>query len=84
MGCDSWKAKLDTYLDGELPAEEMRPFAEHVRGCPTCAADALARVQMKRSVQAAGKRRALSAETAGHANWPGRRRIVHANAIDVD
>ena len=45
MGCDSWKAKLDTYLDGELPAEEMRPFAEHVRGCPTCAADALARAE---------------------------------------
>jgi anti-sigma factor RsiW len=62
MGCDSWKAKLDTYLDGELPAEEMRPFAEHVRGCPTCAADALARVQMKRSVQAAGKRFTPSAE----------------------
>ena len=46
MGCDSWKAKLDTYLDGELPAEEMRAFAEHVRGCPTCAPDALARVQI--------------------------------------
>ena len=26
MVCDSWKATLDTYLDGELPSEEMRAF----------------------------------------------------------
>ncbi len=56
MACDSWKAKLDLYLDGELPAEEMRAFDAHVRGCPSCAADALALVRMKREVQAAGKR----------------------------
>ena len=34
----------------------------HLRGCSTCAADALGRVQMKRSVQMAGKRYAGSAE----------------------
>ena len=51
MVCESWKEKLDTYLDGELPAEEMRAFDAHVRGCPSCAADALARVQMKRAIQ---------------------------------
>ena len=51
-----WKAKLDTYLDGELPSEEMRAFGSHVQSCPACAADALARVQLKRSIQAAGKR----------------------------
>jgi anti-sigma factor RsiW len=62
MVCDSWKAKLDTYLDGELPEEEMRAFDAHVRGCPSCAADALARVQMKRAIQVAGKRFAPSAE----------------------
>jgi len=56
MVCESWKAKLDTYLDGELPEQEMRTFDAHVRGCTSCSADALARVQMKRSVQAAGKR----------------------------
>ncbi len=32
--------------------EEMRAFDAHVRGCPSCAADALARVQMKRAIQA--------------------------------
>lgn len=62
MACDSWKAKLDIYLDGELPAGEMHAFDAHVRSCPSCAADALARVQMKRAVQVAGKRFTPSAE----------------------
>jgi anti-sigma factor RsiW len=56
MVCESWNAKLDTYLDGELPEQEMRSFDAHVRGCPSCSADALARVQMKRAIQVAGKR----------------------------
>jgi anti-sigma factor RsiW len=60
--CESWKAKLDAYLDGELPSEEMRAFDAHARTCASCAADALARVQMKRSILAAGKRFAPSAE----------------------
>jgi anti-sigma factor RsiW len=62
MVCESWKAQLDTYLDGELPDEEMRSFDAHVRGCPSCAADALGRVQTKRAVQVAGKRFSPSAE----------------------
>src|SRR5271166_7127545 len=62
MVCESWKAKLDTYLDGELPAEEMRAFDAHVRGCPSCSADALTHVQMKRAIQVAGKRFTPSAE----------------------
>jgi anti-sigma factor RsiW len=62
MACEPWKAKLDTYLDGELPEEEMRSFDAHVRTCPSCSADALARVQMKRTIQAAGKRFTPSAE----------------------
>ena len=36
MVCESWKAKVDTYLDGELPDEEMRTFDAHVRSCPSC------------------------------------------------
>jgi anti-sigma factor RsiW len=60
--CESWKAKLETYLDGELPSEEMRAFDAHVRSCPSCAADALTRVQMKRSIQTAGRRFNSSAE----------------------
>jgi anti-sigma factor RsiW len=56
MVCESWKAKLDTYLDGELPEQEMGTFDAHVRGCLSCSADALTRVQIKRAIQVAGKR----------------------------
>jgi anti-sigma factor RsiW len=62
MVCESWKAKLDTYHDGELSAEEMHTFDAHVRGCLACSADALARVRMKRAIQVAGKRFTPSAE----------------------
>jgi len=62
MACESWKAKLDTYVDGELPEQEMRAFDAHVHSCPTCSPDALARVQMKRTIQVAGKRFTPSAE----------------------
>src|ERR1700745_1107620 len=56
MVCELWKTRLDTYLDGELPSEEMLALDSHVPSCSTCGADALARVQMKRSIQAVGKR----------------------------
>jgi anti-sigma factor RsiW len=69
MACVVWKVKLDPYLDGELEAEEARAFDAHVRDCPSCAADALARVQMKRAIHAAGKRFAPTAEF--------RRRVQH-------
>jgi anti-sigma factor RsiW len=62
MVCEAWTAKLDTYLDGELPEQEMRAFDAHVRSCPSCSADALARVQMKRTIQTCGKRFTPSAE----------------------
>jgi len=62
MVCESWKAKLDTCLDGEFPEEEMRSFDAHVRDCPSCSAEALTRVQMKRAIQGAGRRYTPSAE----------------------
>jgi anti-sigma factor RsiW len=62
MVCESWTAKLGTYLDGELAEEEMRTFDAHVHSCPSCSSDALTRVQMKRTVQVAGKRFTPSAE----------------------
>jgi anti-sigma factor RsiW len=72
MVCELWKAKLDTYLDGELPEQEMRTFDAHVRSCPSCSADALTRVQMKRTIQGAGRRFTPSAEF--------RRRVQHSVA----
>ncbi len=56
MPCEHWTEQLDTYLDGELPANEARALDEHLRGCPTCAALALSRVQQKRAVHAAGQK----------------------------
>ena len=62
MACEPWLSQLDTYLDGELPADQMRTLDAHLRACPSCSADALARVQMKRAIKTAGLRYAPSAE----------------------
>jgi anti-sigma factor RsiW len=59
---DAWTEKLDTYLDGELPASEMSSLDAHVRSCPDCAASVLQRVQLNRAVQTTGKRFAPSAD----------------------
>lgn len=56
MACDPWRAQLEAYLDGELPAEPMRALDAHLRTCPACAADALSRVQLKRAIKTAGIR----------------------------
>ncbi len=56
MVCEAWKTKLDTYLDGELAAEDMRAFDTHVRTCASCATDALTKLQMKRAIRTAGIR----------------------------
>ena len=63
---DHWTAKLDTYLDGELPANEMRELDAHLRGCSPCAADVLSRLQMKRAVHSAGMRYRPSADFREH------------------
>src|SRR5215471_16133261 len=62
MACESWLSQLDTYLDGELPADQMRALDAHLRTCPSCSADALARVQMKRAIKSAAMRYTPSAE----------------------
>ncbi len=55
MECEFSRAKLDTYLDGELPEGEMRTFDRHIRSCLSCSAEALTRTQLSRSIQAAGR-----------------------------
>ena len=55
MTCD-WVPKLDLYVDGELSGGELTEVEAHLRACPTCAADALSRLQLKRITQAAGRR----------------------------
>lgn len=62
MACEQWQSQLDTYLDGELNEDAMRALDAHLRTCPNCAADVLARLQFKRTVKAAGARFTPSAE----------------------
>jgi anti-sigma factor RsiW len=62
MACDERNKQLDLYLDGELPSSEAGSLTIHVRECPACAAAMLERVQLKRSVQMAGKRYAPSSQ----------------------
>jgi anti-sigma factor RsiW len=56
MGCGTWNKKLDAYFDGELAADESQSLGQHLRECPACATDGLARVQLKLAVRAAGQR----------------------------
>src|ERR1700723_2826407 len=62
MVCESWKAQLDTYLDGELAEAERRSVDRHVRSCHSCSADTIARVQMRRTIHLAGRRFTPSAQ----------------------
>jgi anti-sigma factor RsiW len=59
---DEYTTKLATYIDGELPAGEMKAVDAHLRNCPSCAADVLGQVHLKRAVQAAGRRYSPAAE----------------------
>jgi anti-sigma factor RsiW len=56
MTCDMWQIKLEPYVDSELSGDELTNLESHLRACPSCAADALGRLQMKRMTQAAGAR----------------------------
>jgi anti-sigma factor RsiW len=56
MAGQHWTEKLDAYLDGELTAEDERQLRLHLRECAGCAAAALERLQLKRTVQSAGVR----------------------------
>jgi anti-sigma factor RsiW len=55
MSCE-WRANLDRYLDAELPDAAAAEMEAHLRGCPSCAADALNRLQLKRTTHAVGQR----------------------------
>jgi anti-sigma factor RsiW len=62
MTCDPWRDKLDAYVDGDASQIEIAGMAEHLRTCPSCAAEALGRLQMKRMTQAAAARYSPSPE----------------------
>jgi anti-sigma factor RsiW len=60
MSCDLWREWLDTYVDGGCSAEESEGIEDHLRTCPACAAEALARLRLKRATRAAAARYAPS------------------------
>src|ERR1700689_389022 len=62
MACDSYRAKIEAYADGELSSAEMRAMGDHLRACPSCTSDVLARVQSKRAMKSAGARYSPSLE----------------------
>jgi anti-sigma factor RsiW len=47
---------LDPYVDSELKEDKLTELESHLRTCPSCAAEALGRLQMKRMTQATGAR----------------------------
>lgn len=55
MTCD-WVSKLNLYVDDELSGDELNEVQTHLQACPTCAADALNRLQLKRMTESAGRR----------------------------
>lgn len=62
MNCDLWQDKIDAFVDAELAADEARTFEEHLRLCPACSAETLARQQLKLETRSAGRRFAPSYE----------------------
>lgn len=62
MACEMLMADLDAYVDGELPEGELRAFESHLNSCFSCARNAVAKLQMKRAVQTAGRRYTASYE----------------------
>jgi anti-sigma factor RsiW len=62
MACAVCSETIDAYVDSELPPAEASALAAHLRTSAACAADALERVRMKRSIAVAGKRYQPSAQ----------------------
>jgi anti-sigma factor RsiW len=66
MTCETWRDKLEPYVDSELADSDIAGLEAHLRACSVCAADALGRLQMKRLTQAAGARYAPTPEFRLH------------------
>lgn len=62
MACSEWQTKIDPYIDSELDPADAASFGSHLKSCPDCAAEALSRMKLKRSVQAAGHAHVATAE----------------------
>lgn len=57
MNCELWRDQLDAYVDDSCTPEQLDGLEEHLRICASCAAEALARLQLKRATRAAAAAR---------------------------
>jgi anti-sigma factor RsiW len=62
MTCDLWQDKIDAFVDSELTAVQAQAFEDHLRTCPACSAETLARQRLKFETHLAGRRFTPSAE----------------------
>jgi anti-sigma factor RsiW len=62
MTCELHSDKLGAYVDESLAPEELVVVENHLKTCPSCTVEVLARLQMKRSVRAAAANLASSSE----------------------
>lgn len=53
MNCEMWREQLDAYVDDSCAPEQLSGLEDHLRTCPSCAAEALGRLQLKRATRAA-------------------------------
>ncbi len=62
MSCELWREGLNKYVDGNCSPEESEGIEDHLRLCPSCAGETLARIQVKRATRAAAARYTPSPE----------------------
>jgi anti-sigma factor RsiW len=56
MNCETWQDKIDAFVDLELSPDQVRDFEAHMRSCPACSAEAMARQRLKSHTRLAGQR----------------------------
>ncbi len=54
MVCETWGRRLDRYLDGELPDSDITALEAHLKGCTSCATEALTRRELQLAIREAG------------------------------
>ncbi len=54
MVCETWDRGLDRYLDGELPESDVVALEAHLKGCASCATEALSRRELQLAIHEAG------------------------------
>jgi anti-sigma factor RsiW len=62
VACDSWRKKVEAYVDGELTPPEARELGNHLRECHDCNGRLFELSQLKQAVANAGKAHSPSAE----------------------